>query len=139
MPPHPTSTPPEPDRFQAVRARNRLISQVRASLRGTKLDIRERATTLAISNPGHPDNGRIYITYATADVSLRRPVWHYLGRLQRHNSDDDPEAEPKVDTAAIIAALTSPPDTPTEAAEVSIQARASQQPSPGRAQNLEGP
>jgi hypothetical protein len=134
MPLHPTNPPAEPDPFEAVRARNRLADQVRAALSGAGLDIRDRTNALVISKPGHPDNGRIYITYATADVSLRRPIWHYLGRLQGHHRDDDPP----VDAAAIIAALTSPADTPAETAEVFVQPQEPQQASSGSAQDPEG-
>jgi hypothetical protein len=105
----------KPDSFEAVRARNKLVDEVRAALSGSRLDIRDRTSALVISNPGHPDNGRIYITYTTAEVSLSRPVWRYLGHLQEHDRDHDPEAEPTVNAAAIIAALTSPPDTTTPA------------------------
>jgi len=127
MPPRPTSTPAEPDQLATVRARNRLIDQVRAALSGTGLDIRDRADALVISRPGYPDNGRVYITYTTAEVSLSRPVWRYLGRLQGHSGDHDPEAEPPtVDAAAIVAALTSP-------------ARASQQLSSEPVEDPEGP
>src|SRR5579875_97675 len=115
MPPRPTSTPAEPDQLATVRARNRLIDQVRAALSGTGLDIRDRADALVISRPGYPDNGRVYITYTTAEVSLSRPVWRYLGRLQGHGGDD-PEADPPtVDAAAIVAALTSPARPPQQA------------------------
>lgn len=97
-----------PDPCAAVRARSKLIDRVRADLRGTGLDIRDRNSALVISHPGHPDQGRIYITYTTGEVSLSRPVWHYLGRLPGHHPDGAPEAEadPTVDAAAIVAALT---------------------------------
>lgn len=142
MPPRPTSTPAEPDQFAAFRARNKLIDQVRAALTGTGLDVRDRTNALVISNPGHPDNGRIYITYTTAEVSLSRPVWRYLGRLQGHGPTSDPEAEPTVDTAAIIAALTTSADKSTSTGRPSTDtagpAPTSQQASPEPATAPEG-
>lgn len=138
MPPRSTDPTANPDSFEAVRARNRLVDQVRAALSGARLDIRDRTSALVISNPGHPDNGRIYITYTTAEVSLSRPVWRYLGRLQEHDRDHDPEAEPTVTAAAIIAALTDPADASAEAIEARRQARASQQVSSGPVQDPEG-
>jgi len=104
-----TAAAPAPDPCAAVRARSQLIDRVRADLRGTGLDVRDRNSALVISHPGHPDHGRIYVTYSTGEVSLSRPVWQYLGRLRGHPHDDDPAADPTVDAAAIVAALTAPP------------------------------
>ncbi|HLI75345.1 MAG TPA: hypothetical protein VKV02_00245 [Acidobacteriaceae bacterium] len=103
-----------PDPFADVRARNKLVDRVRAALSGTGLDVRDRASALVISRPGYPDSGRIYITYTTGEVSLSRPVWRYLGRLEGHQHDGDPDAEPAVDAAAIVAALTGPAGTSAE-------------------------
>jgi|SRR5580658_2359970 hypothetical protein len=94
----------EMDAFAQIRTRNELARTVRAALKGSGLDIRERATKLAISNPGHPENGRIYIKFVTAEVSHQRTEWDYLGHLDGHGSSD-PDGEPPVDTERIIAAL----------------------------------
>jgi len=91
--------------LQAVRARTTLVQTVRALLKGSGLDIRELTSELVISHPGHPDHGRIYITYAGGEVSLRRCTWNYLGYLDGYGSDD-PEAEPCLSAGQIIAALT---------------------------------
>jgi hypothetical protein len=91
--------------FQPVRARNTLIHTVRTLLKGTGLDIRELASELVISHPGHPEHGRIYITYAHAEVTHRRTTWHYLGYLDGYTSTD-PDAEPGIDAPTITAALT---------------------------------
>jgi hypothetical protein len=40
--------------FQPIRARNTLTHTVRTLLKGTGLDIRELASELVISHPGHP-------------------------------------------------------------------------------------
>ena len=56
-------------------------------LKGTGLEIRELARELVISNPGHPGQGRIYVTYATGEVSHRRVVWDYLGCIDGHGND----------------------------------------------------
>jgi hypothetical protein len=120
MPPRSTNPQPDPDVLRTIRARNRLIDHIRASLKGAGLDIRERTSALVISNPGYPDNGRVYIPYASADVSLRRPVWHYLGRFHGHQRDDHPDADPIVDAATIITVLTSPSDTPAAAVEFGL-------------------
>jgi hypothetical protein len=94
----------EADAVAAVRARNTLIRTVRARLRGAGLDVRELASELVISHPAHPERGRIHISYASGDVSHKRTVWNYLGHLDGYGSGD-PDAEPPVDTAAILGAL----------------------------------
>jgi hypothetical protein len=92
------------DALQSHRARNMLIRTVKARLRGSGLDTRELVNELVISNPGRPEKGRVYITYAGAEVSLRRPIWVYLGYLEGHDSDDhDPEL--RVDADKIIGTL----------------------------------
>lgn len=98
-------TPAGPgDALQSHRDRNTLIRTVRTLLRGSGLDIRELANELVISNPGHPEKGRIYITYASGEVSLRLPVWDYLGYLEGYGSDDN-EPELCAHAAKIISAL----------------------------------
>jgi hypothetical protein len=93
------------DSLRAFRARNALIRDVKNRLRGSGLDIRELINDLVISYPGHPEKGRIYIPYASAEVSLRRPIWEYLGYLEGHASTDhDPEL--RVDADKIIRTLT---------------------------------
>lgn len=99
------------DAVQAVRARFALVKTVRTLLKGSGLDIRELASHLVISVPGHPEHGRIYITYLTGEVSLRRCTWDYLGCLDGYGGDD-PEAEPTLTADKIIAALTGQPDPP---------------------------
>lgn len=91
--------------FQPIRARNTLVRTVRTLLKGTGLDIRELASELVISRPGHPEHGRVYITYAHAEVTHRRITWEYLGYLDGYGSAD-PEAEPGIDARTISAALT---------------------------------
>jgi hypothetical protein len=105
------TTPPQQSGsiLQAVRARTTLVRTVRTRLRGSGLDIRELANNLAISIPGHPEQGRIYITYSGGEVSLRRCTWEYLGYLDGYGSND-PEAEPCLTTDNIIGALTGPHD-----------------------------
>jgi hypothetical protein len=108
------TTPPPPAAggiLRAVRARSALVRTVRTLLQGSGLDVRELASAVVISKPGHPDQGRIHITYAGGEVSLRRCTWHYLGYLEGYGSPD-PEAEPCLSAAKIIAALTGPQDGP---------------------------
>ncbi|HEY1918587.1 MAG TPA: hypothetical protein VGH27_23685 [Streptosporangiaceae bacterium] len=93
------------DSLQSFRIRNRLIRDVRAGLKGTRLETRELTDRLAICNPRDTELGRIYVNYARAEVSLRRTVWEYLGCLQGYGSSD-PEAEPGIDAAKIIGILT---------------------------------
>jgi hypothetical protein len=102
-----TQTPAEPDPLQALRARNTLIQTVRTLLKGTGLELRELASELVISYPGHPEYGRIYITFAKGEVSLRRCTWNYLGYLDGYGPTD-PEAEPHLTAEQIIALLTGP-------------------------------
>jgi len=102
--------------IQHVRARAVLRRTLDPLLRGHGLDIRELATALAIGNPSNPEKGRIHITYATGDVSLRRVIWNYLGPLQGYEPDDDPDREPGVDAATIIATLTGHTPSPTDPA-----------------------
>jgi hypothetical protein len=104
-----TQTPSGTDALQAVRARTRLIQTVRTLLKSSGLDIRELTSHLVISRPGHPDLGRIYITFANGDVSLRRCTWNYLGHLDGYGSPD-PEAEPTLPAEKIIAMLTAQAD-----------------------------
>jgi hypothetical protein len=109
-----THGPDELSAIEPCRAMTTLRQKVDALLRGRHLAIRELTTALAIGNPGHPEKGRIHITYATGDVSLRRVTWEYLGPLQGYEPDDDPDREPGVDAAQIIAILTghTPPSDP---------------------------
>lgn len=93
------------DSLQSFRARNTLIREVRTLLKGTGLDIRELANELVISNPGHPEQGRIYVTYATGEVSHRRTIWDYLGYLHGHGNDGE-GAELTVSAEKIIHILT---------------------------------
>jgi hypothetical protein len=99
-----TTPAPDEDAVRSLRARNALVQTVRARLRGARLDIRELAKELVISDPGHPEHGRVYITYATAEVSLRRTTWEHLGHLDGHGPTD-PDAEPPVHPEKIISTL----------------------------------
>jgi hypothetical protein len=93
------------DPGEAVRTRNLLVRRVRAQLKGQGLDIRELENDLAISRPGYPDKGRIYIKYANSEVSHGRMTWTYLGHLDGLSSDAA-TAEPRVNTDTIINMLT---------------------------------
>jgi hypothetical protein len=106
-----TQTAADTSTLQALRARNALVHTVRTLLKGSGLDIRERARELVISNPGHPEHGQIYITYAGGEVSHRRTTWDYLGHIHGH-ATTNPDDEPPIHTGTIISALTGQPDTP---------------------------
>ena len=82
-------------------------------LRGTVLEIRELTHHLVISNPRDPDKGRIYIAYTTGEVSHRLITWDYFGPLQGYEPNDDPDREPAVNAAKIIATLTGQTPVPT--------------------------
>jgi hypothetical protein len=100
---------PGPDEMtwvQICRARSELHRTVVTLLRGSGLEIRELAHHLCIYNPRDPEKGRIYIVYATGDVSHRLVTWDFLGPLHVAEADDDPDREPSVDAAKIIAILT---------------------------------
>jgi hypothetical protein len=107
-----TKTPGNTDAVQAVRARTRLIQTVRTLLKGAGLDIRELANELVISDSGHPEHGRIYIKFATGEVSLRRCTWEYLGHFAGYGPSD-PDAEPSLNAEKIIAILTGQAGTPS--------------------------
>lgn len=107
-----TEIPGDTPALQAFRARNTLIRNVRTQLRGSGLDARELTSRLAISYPGHSDHGRIYVSYANGDASLRRCTWEYLGQLHGYGSTD-PEAEPGLSAEQIIATLTGQTDRPS--------------------------
>jgi hypothetical protein len=109
-----TRPPDESTDIQHVRARAALRRTLDPLLRGHGLEMRELATALAIGNPGDPAKGRVHITYATGDVSVRRVIWDYLGVLQGYEPDDDPDREPGVDAATIIATLTGHAPPPAE-------------------------
>jgi hypothetical protein len=103
----------QPDRdsstIQALRARNTLVRDIKTGLKGSGLDIRERDTRLVITDPGHPEHGRIHVTYATGDVTHQRTTWEYLGQIDGHSPDPtDPDAEPPVTPHKIIKMLTGP-------------------------------
>jgi hypothetical protein len=104
-----TQTTGDAGAVQAFRARTRLIQIVRTLLKGGGLDIRELTSHLVISQPGHPNQGRIYITFASGEVSLRRCRWDYLGYLDGYGSTD-PDAESALDAEKIIAILADPAD-----------------------------
>lgn len=95
------------DAMTQARARNLLIRKVRDQLKGHRLEIRELARQLVISSPGHPEQGRIYLSYTTGAVSHRRTVWQYLGHFTGHSSDPTPD-DPTVDLDTIITTLTQP-------------------------------
>jgi hypothetical protein len=105
---HPAEDNDPSPAIQALRARNQLTRHVRALLKGSGLDIRENDNQLVISRPGHPDHGRIYITYATAEVSHARTTYTYLGHLDTPDTpgSDPDDDEPHVDTGTIIRKLT---------------------------------
>jgi hypothetical protein len=108
-----THGPDEPNAIELCSAMTTLRQKVDALLRGHHLDIRELTAALAIGNPRHPDKGRIHITYATGDVSIKRVTWEYLGPLHGYEPDDDPDREPGVTAAQIIAILTGHTPPPT--------------------------
>jgi hypothetical protein len=108
-----TRPPHELNDIDMCRARAALRQKIDPLLRGHGLEIRELTTALAIGNPADPAKGRIHITYATGDVSLRRVTWDYLGPLQGSEPRDDPDHEPGVTAATIITTLTE--DTPPPA------------------------
>jgi hypothetical protein len=103
-----TNGPYELTWIQMCRARSALRQKVDDLLRGSGLEVREMANDLAVSNPRDPDKGRIYVKYASGDVSLKRVIWDHLGSLQGYEGDD-PDCEPGVDAAKIIATLTDEP------------------------------
>jgi hypothetical protein len=86
-------------------ARSALRARVDELLRGSGLEVRELADQLVISDPRHPDSGRIYIRYASGDVSYRRVIWDYFGSLDGYELRDQPDHEPGVDAAKIIGTL----------------------------------
>jgi hypothetical protein len=101
-----THPPHELSNIEMCRARAALRQKIVPQLRGHGLEVRELTTALAIGNPADPAKGRVHILYATGDVSLRRVTWDYLGPLQGYGPGDDPDREPGVTAATIIAALT---------------------------------
>jgi hypothetical protein len=107
-----THRPRELTAIQICHARGTLRNIVGDLLRGSGLEIRELAHHLVISNPRDPDRGRIYIAYATGEVSHRLVTWDYFGPLHGYEPDDDPDREPAVDAAKIIATLIGPPPPP---------------------------
>jgi hypothetical protein len=92
---------------QLCQAQTRLRRMVGELLVGSRLEIRERNKALAISNPLNSERGRIYIRYATGEVSLRQTVWDYWGYLDGYGRAlwADPDSEPCVNAGRIIAVL----------------------------------
>jgi hypothetical protein len=101
-----TQPPNDPASIQNCRARNALRHELDPQLRGHGLEIRELTTALAIGNPANPEKGRIHITYANGDVTHKRTTWDYLGPLHGYEPNDDPDHEPGITPAQIIATLT---------------------------------
>jgi hypothetical protein len=100
---------PGSDELTSVRichTRGTLRRAVETLLRGSGLEIRELAHHLVIYNPRDLEKGRIYISYATGEVSHRLIAWDFLGSLQGYESNDDPDREPAVDAVKIIDTLT---------------------------------
>ncbi len=83
-------------------------------LAGTGLEIRERDKHLVISNPRHPERGRIYVTYTAGEISLRQTTWQYWGYLDGYGKPQwaDPESEPAITAGKIIKVLSGQPDSP---------------------------
>jgi hypothetical protein len=107
-----TQPPVRLNGVEICHARNLLRQELQALLRGSGLEIRDRVRNLAIHNPHAPDNGRIYISYTTGDVTWQRTTWDYLGPLQGHEPDDDPDRDPPVTPTKIITTLGAQPPTP---------------------------
>jgi hypothetical protein len=102
-----TPPPAEPTAVQLCQNRARLRRTVRDLLTGSGLEIRERDKELVISNPRAPEKGRVHITYAAGEVSLRQTIWNYWGYLGGYSQppEADPDSEPGVTASKIIAAL----------------------------------
>jgi hypothetical protein len=99
-----------PDELPAVRfcqARSKLRAVTRSMLAGSGLEIRDLERALVVCNPRDPDKGRIYISYATGEVSLNRTSWDYFGYLRGYARalEADPDSEPVADAQTIISAL----------------------------------
>ncbi|HEY1914818.1 MAG TPA: hypothetical protein VGH27_04510 [Streptosporangiaceae bacterium] len=107
-----TRGPDEMTWIQICHARSMLRRTVGDLLRGSGLEIRELANALSIGNPSDPEKGRVYIMYATGDVSHRLVTWDFLGPLHGYEPGDDPDREPSVDAAKIIATLVGEPSRP---------------------------
>jgi hypothetical protein len=99
------------DPFAQTRARNRLVQTIRESLKGRRLDIRERRSELVIADPGHPEHGRVHINLASGEASHACTFWTYLGRIEGHGTSRDPYGEPQVNADVITGILTGP-DSP---------------------------
>ena len=102
-----TQPPGDLEAVRRCRARNTLLALVRDMLVGSGLDIRDRDKYLVVSNPRDPDQGRIYVSYTTGEVSWQRPVWEYFGHLKGYATapEADPDTEPVADGQTIILAL----------------------------------
>jgi hypothetical protein len=109
-----THPPGEPTAIQACQNQTRLRRMVGDLLAGSGLEIRERDKELVISNPRHPDRGRIYITYAAGEASHARTEWTYLGHLAGHGTDRHLDDDPRVDADLITTTLT-PPENDSDA------------------------
>ncbi len=72
-----------------VKARNETRRRVRAMLAGSGLRIREYDHELVITNPRHPEKGRIHVEYGDGAVSLVQTVWSFWGNLQGYETEDD--------------------------------------------------
>ena len=93
--------------IQLCQTRSRLRRTVGDLLAGSGLEIRELERELVISNPRDPQKGRVYITYASGEVSLRLTIWDYWGYLDGYGRPlwADPDSEPGIEASRIIDAL----------------------------------
>lgn len=93
--------------IQLCHTRSRLRRMVGDLLAGSGLEIRELERELVISNPRDPQKGRVCITYASGEVSLRLTIWDYWGYLGGYGRPlwADPESEPGIEASRIIASL----------------------------------
>lgn len=97
----------EPTAVELCQARTRLRQVVGELLAGSGLEIRELKKELVIRKPRDPDKGRVYITYATGEMSLQRTVSDYWGYLDGHGRPPsaDPDTEPGIEVGQIIGTL----------------------------------
>src|ERR1700735_2863941 len=82
------SGPDELSALEMLQARNALRATLDSLLAESGLKIRDLARDIVISNPHHPEKGKVYVGCPDGPVAWKRTVWDRWGYLT------DPASEP---------------------------------------------
>lgn len=96
----------ESEIVRLCKARGALHQMMATLLAGTGAEIREREHDLVIRDPQRPENGRIYISYATGEVIRKWTVEDYCGSLAGYSGPASGQGSSRtIDRETIISML----------------------------------